>query len=113
VDEKKEKKNEVRILYLLLSDSPLFKNYQPGPSGIPSPELGAGPFPESPLPFGPFGESNPLPSGTPSPAFGAGPIPVAIALPANTTIPITKHIAIPIVFFFIDISLNVLMGFFT
>ncbi len=110
---KREKKNEVGILYLFLSDSLLFKNYQPGPSGIPSPELGAGPFPESPVPFGPFGESNPLPSGTPSPAFGAGPMPVAIALPANPTIPITKQVIITKVFFFIDISYTILMDFFT
>jgi hypothetical protein len=98
--------------YTCLSDSPLFKDYQPGPSEIPSPELGAGPFPESPVPFGPFGESNPLPSGIPSPAFGAGPMPVAIALPANPTIPITKQVAITMVFFFIDISYTVLIDFF-
>jgi hypothetical protein len=91
-------------------------NYHPGPSGIPSPELGAGPscpFPELPSPFDPLGESNPLPSGIPSPELGAGPVfpfslqlslPLAIELPENIIINIRKLINIVIIFPFINIS---------
>ena len=46
----------------------------PLPSGMPSPELGAGPGPSSPWPLGPYCPSIPLPSGTPSPELGAGPL---------------------------------------
>ena len=44
-------------------------NQNPLPSGMPSPELGAGPFPL----FGQSVLSYPLPSGTQSPELGAGP----------------------------------------
>jgi hypothetical protein len=93
---KRGDKNPLKVFVILYY-------YQPGPSGMPSPELGAGsPFPSpwTPVPFGPLGESNPLPSGMPSPAFGAGPMPSAIAFPASPIIPITKHASSTIFFIY-------------
>jgi hypothetical protein len=87
---------------------------QPGPSGIPSPELGSGP--QCPLPkhspFGPLSESNPLPSETQSLELGAGPVPAAIALPTIPIIPITKQAAITMVFLFIYFTLKTFRDFF-
>jgi hypothetical protein len=73
---------------------------------MPSPELGAGPTPET----SPFGPSNPLPSDTPSPELGAGPgltAPLAAALTAPTQSIAIVNIAtieITLINFFISIT---------
>lgn len=68
---------------------------------MPSPELGAGPTPE-PSAFGP---SKPLPSGIQSPEFGAGPIALlAAAVAQNTVIVNIATIAMMLNNFFILIT---------